>query len=63
MDVIELADRQEVIYNSYAQIQDVVWKTCQERWMIGTDEETERYRDTERERERERERESQGNPC
>ena len=33
---------------------DVVWKTCREQWMIGTD--------GERERERERERESQENP-
>ena len=37
-----------LIYSSSVWIQDVVWKTCRERWMIGTD--------GERERER-------GNPC
>ena len=50
-DMPELADQQELIYISSVQTQDIVWKTCQEQWMIGMDEE------------RERERESQGDPC
>ena len=37
MDVPVLADQQEPIYISSVQTQDVVWKTYQERWMIGTD--------------------------
>ena len=33
-----LTDQQELTYNnSSVQTQDVVWKTCQERWMIETD--------------------------
>ena len=46
-----VVDQQELTYTSSVWIEDVIWKTCWERWMIGTD------------RERERERESQGNPC
>ena len=53
MDELVLANQQEVINHRTVQIQDVVWKTCREQWMIGTN----------GERERERERESQGNPC
>ena len=55
MDVPVLAHQQELIYISSARIQDVVYRTCQEWRMTGTDEE--------RERERERERENQRNPC
>ena len=31
-----LTDRQELIYNNSAWTQDAVLKTCQERWIIGT---------------------------
>ena len=41
MDVPVLADQQELIYISSVRTQDVVWKTCQEQWMIGMDEEKE----------------------
>ena len=44
MDVGVLADQQEHIYISFVQTPDVVWKTCRERWMIGTDGEKERER-------------------
>ena len=30
---------QPAIYNSSVRAQDVVWKTCRDRWMIGTDRE------------------------
>ena len=36
MNVPVLADQQEPTYNSFVQTQDVVWKFCQEGWMIGT---------------------------
>ena len=36
MDVPVLADQQEPTYNSSVRTQDVVWITCRERWMIGT---------------------------
>ena len=36
IDVQMLADQQELIYNSSVWTQDVVWKTCQKGWMIGT---------------------------
>ena len=49
MDVPALANQQELIYISSVQTQDIIWKTCRERWMRGTD--------------WERERESQGNAC
>ena len=39
MDSPMLADHQEQIYISSVRTQDVVWKTCRERWMIGTDRE------------------------
>ena len=48
MDVPVLVDQQELIYISCAWTQDVVWKTCQEQWIIET------YGERERERERER---------
>ena len=32
-----LADQQELIYISSVRTQDVVWKTCQERWIIEMD--------------------------
>ena len=35
MDVPVLVDQQELIYKSSVQTQDVVWKSCQERWVIG----------------------------
>ena len=41
MEIPVLADQQELIYISSVQIQNVVWKTCQEWWMIGTDGERE----------------------
>ena len=37
MDVLMLANQQELIYISSVQTQDVVWKTCLEQWMIRTD--------------------------
>ena len=36
MDVPNLADQQELIFIRSVRIQDEVWKTCQERWTIGT---------------------------
>ena len=39
MDVPGLTDLQELIYISSVRTQGVVWKTYQERWIIGTDEE------------------------
>ena len=50
MDVPVLADQQESTYNISVRTQDVVWKTCREQWMIGTDGEKERERERERER-------------
>ena len=47
MDVLALADLQELIYINSERTLDTVWKTSQERWMIGID----------------GERESQGNLC
>ena len=38
MDVQKLDDLQEPIYNSSVPIQDVAWKTCNERWTIETGE-------------------------
>ena len=32
-----LADKQEYIYISSELTQDVIWKSCRERWMTGTD--------------------------
>ena len=37
MVVPVLADQHELIYNSSVRTQDVIWKTCRERWMIGAD--------------------------
>ena len=37
MDMPVLAEQQELIYISSVQTQDVVWKTCRVRWMVGTD--------------------------
>ena len=37
MDVSALADQQELVYINSVQKQDVIWKICQERWMIGID--------------------------
>ena len=39
MDVPVLADQQELFYNSFVWTQDVVWRTCWEWSMIGTNEE------------------------
>ena len=44
MDVPVLADQQELINISSVRTQDVVWKICRERWMIGTDGERKRER-------------------
>ena len=41
MDVLVLAHQQELIYISSVWTQDVVRKTSQEQWMIGTDGEKE----------------------
>ena len=49
MEVPVLADMQNFTNNSSVRTQGVVWKTCWERWMIGTNGE----RESERERERE----------
>ena len=46
MVVPVLADQQELSYDSSAWIQDVVWKTCLEQWIIGTDGERERERES-----------------
>ena len=46
MDAPRLADQQELIL-ALCRTLDVVWRTCRERWMIGTD----------------GEKESQENPC
>ena len=35
-DEHELGDQLEPIYNSSVLIEDAVWKTCRERWTIGT---------------------------
>ena len=37
MDVLVLTDHQELTNNSSVQTQDIVWKACMERWMIGMD--------------------------
>ena len=37
MDALMLVNQQELIYISSVWTQDVVWKTCQEEWMIETD--------------------------
>ena len=42
MNMLVLANQQELTYNSSAQTQDVVWKTCPEQWMVGMDRERER---------------------
>ena len=36
-----LVNQLELTYNSSAWTQDAVWKTCQDQWLIGTDEEKE----------------------
>ena len=36
MDEQVLGGQQEPIYNSSVLIKDVAWKTCRERWTIGT---------------------------
>ena len=36
MDMPVLGNQQELIYDSSVLTQDVVWKTCQKWWMIGT---------------------------
>ena len=36
MDMPVLVDQQELIYINRVRIQDLVWKTGRERWMIGT---------------------------
>ena len=41
MDMPVLADQQELMYVSSVWTLDVVWKTCQEQWMIGMDSERE----------------------
>ena len=41
MDVPALVYQQELIYISPVRTQNIVWKTCRERWMIGTGEERE----------------------
>ena len=46
MDMPALANHQELIYISSVWTQDVVWKTCQERWVIGTDGEREREKES-----------------
>ena len=51
MDVPVLDDQQRLIYFSSVRTLDVVWKTCRERWLIGTEREKERERERERERE------------
>ena len=40
-DMPMLAVQQELIYIGSVQKQDVVWRTCQEHWMIGMDRERE----------------------
>ena len=45
MDMPVLADQQELTSNSSAQIEEVVWKTCQEQWIIETDGEIDWYID------------------
>ena len=47
LDVSELADLQELVNISSVRKLDVVWKTCQEQWMIGMDGERERERESE----------------
>ena len=42
MDVPVLAGLQKPTYGSFVRIQNVVWKTYWERWMLGTDGERER---------------------
>ena len=41
MDVLVLTDQQELIHNSSVRTQDLIWKTCQVRWMRGTNSERE----------------------
>ena len=36
LDEQRLEDQLELIYSNSVLIQDVTWKTCQERWMIET---------------------------
>ena len=55
---VGLANQQERIYISSERTEDVVWKTCREQVMIGSDITSKRVSEREREREeRERERE------
>ena len=37
MDMLVVTDQQKRIYISFVWSQDIVWKTCQQRWMIGTE--------------------------
>ena len=37
MDLPVLAEQQELIYICSMRTQNVVWMTCRERWVIGTD--------------------------
>ena len=37
IDMPGLANQQELIYISSVWTQDLVWRTCWEKWMIGTD--------------------------
>ena len=41
MNLPVFADQQDLAYNSSPHTQDVIYKTCQEWWMLGTDEERE----------------------
>ena len=36
-DVLQWTDQQKLTYNSTARTQDLVWKVCRKRWMIGMD--------------------------
>ena len=55
MSVLVLANQKELIYISSVRTQDVVQKTCRERWMTGIDGERETETETEKKRERVRE--------
>ena len=48
IDVQVLRNQQELTFNSSVRTQDVIWKTCLEQWMIGTNGEREREREKER---------------
>ena len=36
IDVQMLADHQELIYNSFVQVQYIIWKTCLKQWILET---------------------------